>query len=267
MMSCHLPGGERRRAWLRPLLLLFVLLLLCLSASAALAAAPASGAPLFELRVGAPGAKGGDLSLPVRIMLLLSVLSLAPAILVTMTAFTRIVIVLSMLRHALGMPETPPNQVLISLALFLSLFAMMPVLTGMHEQAWQPWSQGRMDSMQALEVASDHMRDYMVRQTRESDLALMSELAKTPPPKDVESISLVQLVPAFMLSELRSAFQIGFMIFLPFIMIDLVVSSILMSLGMMMVPPAMISLPVKVLTFILIDGWNLVARSLLGSFH
>jgi flagellar biosynthetic protein FliP len=184
-----------------------------------------------------------------------------------MTAFTRIVIVLSMLRHALGMPETPPNQVLISLALFLSLFAMMPVLTGMHEQAWQPWSQGRMDSMQALEVASDHMRDYMVRQTRESDLALMSELAKTPPPKDVESISLVQLVPAFMLSELRSAFQIGFMIFLPFIMIDLVVSSILMSLGMMMVPPAMISLPVKVLTFILIDGWNLVARSLLGSFH
>jgi flagellar biosynthetic protein FliP len=249
--------------------LLLLLIFLCCLAGDALAASSGASAPAFELRVVAPGAKAGasDLSLPVRIMLLLSVLSLAPAILVTMTAFTRIVIVLSMLRHALGMPETPPNQVLVSLALFLALFAMMPVLSGMHEQAWQPWSEGRLDTMQALEVASDKMRDYMVRQTRESDLALMSELAHSPPPREIANISLVQLVPAFMLSELRSAFQIGFMIFLPFIMIDLVVSSILMSLGMMMVPPAMISLPVKVLTFILIDGWNLVARSLLGSFH
>jgi flagellar biosynthetic protein FliP len=257
------------RGWPFWLALVLLMLLLCCAANAALANVPASTSPLLELRLAAgPGKTGtADLSLPVRIMLLLSVLSLAPAILVTMTAFTRIVIVLSMLRHALGMPETPPNQVLVSLALFLALFAMMPVLSGMHELAWQPWSEGRLDTLRALDVAADQMRDYMVRQTRESDLALMSELARTAPPKDVQSISLVQLVPAFMLSELRSAFQIGFMIFLPFIMIDLVVSSILMSLGMMMVPPAMISLPIKVLTFILIDGWNLVARSLLGSFH
>lgn len=262
MMSRLPRASHRPMVWLA--LLMLMLLLSCVADPAQAASAPS----VLELRIAAPGGKGGaDLSLPVRIMLLLSVLSLAPAILVTMTAFTRIVIVLSMLRHALGMPETPPNQVLISLALFLSLFAMMPVLSGVHAQAWQPWSEGRLDSMQALDVAAGQMRDYMVRQTRESDLALMSELAKSPPPKDVESISLVQLAPAFMLSELRSAFQIGFMIFLPFIMIDLVVSSILMALGMMMVPPAVISLPVKLLTFILIDGWNLVARSLLGSFH
>ena len=214
-----------------------------------------------------PQAKGADLALPIRMLLLLSLLSLAPAILVTMTAFTRIVIVLGMLRHAIGMPETPPNQVLVSLALFLSLFAMMPVLTKINEQAFQPYSAGRIDLERAVDIGAVQMRDFMIRQTREADLALMAELSHAAPPKSVDDISLVQLTPAFMLSELRAAFQIGFMIFLPFIMIDLVVASVLMSLGMMMVPPVMISLPLKLLTFILIDGWNLVARSVLGSFH
>jgi flagellar biosynthetic protein FliP len=212
-------------------------------------------------------AKGADLALPIRMLLLLSLLSLAPAILVTMTAFTRIVIVLGMLRHAIGMQETPPNQVLVSLALFLSLFAMMPVLTRINEQAFQPYSAGRIGLERAAEIGAAQMRDFMIRQTREADLALMTELSHATPPKSVEEISLVQLTPAFMLSELRAAFQIGFMIFLPFIMIDLVVASVLMSLGMMMVPPVMISLPLKLLTFILIDGWNLVARSVLGSFQ
>ncbi len=221
----------------------------------------------IELRLPAITGDGVDLAMPIRIILLLTLLSLAPAILVTMTAFTRIVVVLAMLRHAIGMQETPPNQVLVSLALFLSLFAMMPVLTQINEQAFQPYSAGKIRSEQAVGIAADHLRDFMVRQTREADLALMTELSHAAPPARVEDISLVQLTPAFMLSELRSAFQIGFMIFLPFIMIDLVVSSVLMSLGMLMVPPVMIALPLKLLMFILIDGWNLVARSLLGSFH
>ena len=260
-VSCR-PG---KSGWVG-LISLLVSLLLC--SGPVEAAGAAAARDMLELRlVAGTGAGDGELSMPVRIMLLLSVLSLAPAILITMTAFTRIVVVLAMLRHAIGMPETPPNQVLVSLALFLSLFAMMPVLSAMHEQAWQPYSTGKLDTMSALDVAAGQMRDYMIRQTRESDLALMTELARLPPPSRVEDVSLVQLTPAFMISELRSAFQIGFMIFLPFIVIDLVVSSILMSLGMMMVPPVMISLPLKVLTFILIDGWNLVARSLLGSFH
>ncbi|WP_151448606.1 flagellar type III secretion system pore protein FliP [Lacisediminimonas profundi] len=238
--------------------------LLLLACAGAEAAAPSNA---IELRLFAPGGSSADLAMPIRILLLLSLLSLAPAILVTMTAFTRIVVVLAMLRHAIGMPETPPNQVLVSLALFLSLFAMMPVLSRINDQAWQPYSAGKMESTQALDIASAQMRDFMLRQTREADLALMSELAHVPPPKRVEDVSLVQLTPAFMLSELRAAFQIGFMIFLPFVMIDLVVSSVLMSLGMMMVPPVMVSLPLKILTFVLIDGWNLVARSLLASFH
>lgn len=242
-------------------------LLIALGLAGATAWAWAAAPAAIELRLPAISGDGADLAMPIRIMLLLTLLSLAPAILVTMTAFTRIVVVLAMLRHAIGMQETPPNQVLVSLALFLSLFAMMPVLTQINEQAFQPYSAGKLRSEQAVGIAADHLRDFMVRQTREADLALMTELSHAAPPSRVEDISLVQLTPAFMLSELRTAFQIGFMIFLPFIMIDLVVASVLMSLGMLMVPPVMIALPLKLLMFILIDGWNLVARSLLGSFH
>jgi len=248
---------------MRALLRCLIALGLTGASACAWAAAPAA----IELRLPAIAGDGADLAMPIRIMLLLTLLSLAPAMLVTMTAFTRIVVVLSMLRHAIGMQETPPNQVLVSLALFLSLFAMMPVITQINEQAFQPYSTGKMGSEQAVAIAAGHLRDFMVRQTREADLALMVELSHAAPPARVEDISLVQLTPAFMLSELRSAFQIGFMIFLPFIMIDLVVSSVLMSLAMLMVPPVMIALPLKLLMFILIDGWNLVARSLLGSFH
>jgi flagellar biosynthetic protein FliP len=183
-----------------------------------------------------------------------------------MTSFIRIVIVLSMLRHALGMQETPPNTVIVSLALFLTLFTMSATLQEINTQAVQPYASGTLQTDNAVAAAVKPLREFMVRQTREADLALMVELSHAERPGSVDEIGLTQLIPAFMLSELRSAFQIGFVVFLPFLLIDLIVSSALMSLGMMMVPPASISLPLKILMFVLIDGWNIVVRSLLGTF-
>lgn len=202
-----------------------------------------------------------------RVLLALTLLSLAPAMLIALTSFTRIIIVLSMLRHALGMQETPPNTVLVSLALFLTLFTMQPVLQQVNEQALQPFLSGKLAPQQAVETGLQPLRGFMIRQTREQDLALMIEVARAEPPRSEDEVQTLHLVPAFMLSELRSAFQIGFVVFLPFLLIDLIVSSVLMSMGMFMVPPVVISLPVKVLMFVLIDGWNLVVRSLIGSFH
>jgi flagellar biosynthetic protein FliP len=222
--------------------------------------------PGMQLRLGGAGTGPAELSSAVKILMGLTVLSLAPAILMSMTSFVRIVIVLSMLRHALGMQETPPNTVVISLALFLTFFTMSPALQEMNSKAFQPYMAGKISTETAAARAVSPLRDFMVRQTREQDLALMVELAKAEQPRSMEDISLVQLIPAFMLSELRSAFQIGFVIFLPFLLVDLVVSSALMALGMMMVPPASISLPLKILMFVLIDGWNLVVRALLGTF-
>jgi flagellar biosynthesis protein FliP len=242
------------------------LLIACASSSMAIAA----DISVLDLDISVSATAGGantDLATPIKLMVLLSVLSLAPAILFTMTAFTRIIIVLSMIRHAIGMPETPPNQVLISLALFLTLFTMMPVVEQINTKAYQPYTQGQIKQDKALELASEQIKDFMIRQTREQDLMLMVELSQKPAPKKIGDITLVQLIPAYMLSELKTAFQIGFVIFLPFLIIDLVVSSILMSLGMMMVAPVIISLPLKVLMFVLIDGWNIVTRALVGSFH
>jgi flagellar biosynthetic protein FliP len=208
-----------------------------------------------------------EVATAIKIILGLTVISLAPALLLAVTSFTRVIIVLSMLRHALGMQETPPNTVLVTLALFLTLFTMMPVFQEVNDNAFQPYMAGKLAPEKAMEQAMTPLRGFMIRQTRESDLALMLEISRTPPPESVEKISSVHLIPAFMLSELKSAFQIGFVIFLPFLLIDLVVSSVLMSMGMFMVPPVMISLPVKVLMFVLIDGWNLVIRAIIGSFH
>ena len=213
------------------------------------------------------GAQRQEVATAVKIILGLTVLSLAPALLLAVTSFTRIIIVLSMLRHALGMQETPPNTVLITLALFLTLFTMMPVFQEVNDRAFQPYMTGKLAPDKAMEQALEPLRGFMIRQTREQDLALMLEVSRTPAPESVDKISSVHLIPAFMLSELKSAFQIGFVIFLPFLLIDLVVSSVLMSMGMFMVPPVMISLPVKILMFVLIDGWNLVVRSIIGSFH
>ena len=202
----------------------------------------------------------------IKILLGLTVLSLAPAILMSMTSFVRIVIVMSMLRHALGMQETPPNTVIVSLSLFLTFFTMAPTLQEVNTKAYQPYMAGTISTEGAAAAAIKPLREFMVRQTREQDLALMVELSKSPTPNTIEDIGIVQLIPAFMISELRSAFQIGFVIFLPFLLIDLIVSSALMSLGMMMVPPLSIALPLKILMFVLIDGWSIVVRSLLGTF-
>ncbi|MBV8464750.1 MAG: flagellar type III secretion system pore protein FliP [Burkholderiales bacterium] len=223
--------------------------------------------PGVDVHLTTHGAKADEVSSALKILLGLTVLSLAPAILICMTSFVRIAIVLSMLRHAFGMQETPPNTVLVSLALFLTLFTMMPVFNQVNGKAFQPFMDGKMASGLALQEGIKPLREFMVRQTREQDLALMVELAKQPEPKSMDDIPTVELIPAYMLSELRSAFQIGFVIFLPFLLIDLITSTILMSLGMMMVPPVTVSLPVKILMFVLIDGWNLVVKALVGTFQ
>jgi flagellar biosynthesis protein FliP len=228
--------------------------------------APVDADPQRQPQRGVKG-QGADTALAVRIVMGLTVLAVLPAIIVCVTAFLRIIVVLSMLRHAIGMPETPPNMVLIGLALFLTLFTMSPVLQKLNQDAMQPFMQGQVGADVAFERASVPLREFMVRQTREQDLALMVELSKSKPPQSMNDISNVQLVPAFMLSELRAAFQIGFVIFLPFLLIDLIVSSILMALGMMMMPPTTVALPLKVLMFILVDGWSLILKALVGSFH
>ncbi|SFQ11215.1 flagellar type III secretion system pore protein FliP [Variovorax sp. 770b2] len=202
-----------------------------------------------------------------RVVLGLTVLAILPALLVCLTSFLRIIVVLSMLRHAIGMNETPPNTVLIGLALFLTLFTMSPVLQKVNHDAFEPFMAGKLSMEEGYGKGITPLREFMVRQTREADLALMVELSKAPSPKSMDDISNVQLIPSFMLSELRAAFQIGFVIFLPFLLIDLIVSSILMALGMMMMPPTTIALPLKVLMFILVDGWSLVLKALVGSFH
>lgn len=235
-----------------------------------LAAGAAQGADIALPGVDITLKQGGqreEVATAIKIILGLTVISLAPALLLAVTAFTRIIIVLSMLRHALGMQETPPNTVLVTLALFLTLFTMMPVFQDVNDNAFQPYMAGKLGPEKAMEQGMAPLRGFMIRQTREQDLALMLEISRTPAPESVEKISSVHLIPAFMLSELKSAFQIGFVIFLPFLLIDLVVSSVLMSMGMFMVPPVMISLPIKILMFVLIDGWNLVVRSIIGSIH
>ena len=236
-------------------------------------AAAVSSACVLPLAAQAQAAAGGMTSTPadtsqaVRIVLGLTLLAVLPALLVCVTSFLRIIIVLSMLRQAIGMPETPPNPVLIGLALFLTLFTMAPVLQTLNQEALQPFMNGTLGMEGAYAKGIEPLRDFMVRQTREQDLALMIELSKAPPPQTLADVGNVQLVPAFMLSELRAAFQIGFVLFLPFLLIDLVVSSVLMALGMMMMPPTTVALPLKVLMFILVDGWSLVLKALVGSFR
>jgi flagellar biosynthetic protein FliP len=223
--------------------------------------------PGIGIRIEGASGKSTEVALAIKVLIALTVLSLAPAILVVMTSFTRIIIVLAMLRHAFGMQETPPNTVLISLALFLTLFSMMPVLDQVNEKAFKPYIDGKIAFDKAFEGGLKPLREFMIRQTREQDLMVMLEVSKSEPPDSADDIKTLHLIPAFMLSELKTAFQIGFIIFLPFLLIDIVVSSILMSMGMLMVPPMMISMPLKVLMFVLIDGWNLVVKSLLSSFH
>jgi flagellar biosynthesis protein FliP len=195
---------------------------------------------------------------------LLTVLSLAPSILVMVTSFTRIVVVLSFLRTALGIQQTPPNQVLISLALFLTFFVMTPTLERSYDEGIRPLIEGKIDEMQAFERAAQPLRVFMTEHVREQDLALFAEMARLP--DDGAEVPLRVLIPAFMVSELRRAFEIGFLVFVPFLIIDMVVASVLMSMGMMMLPPVTVALPFKIIFFVLVDGWSLVVASLVRSF-
>ena len=228
------------------------------------ALAQANDLPLFNSRP-APGG-GQSYSLPVETLLLLTALTFLPAVLLLMTAFTRIVIVLSLLRHALGTQASPPNQVIIGLSLFLTLFVMGPVADRIHADAYVPYSEQKLPLSQALDRAQAPLKAFMLKQTREPDLALFVKLARVEPPKTREDVPLRVLVPAFVTSELKTAFQIGFMVFLPFLIIDIVVSSVLMSMGMMMLSPMLISLPFKLMLFVLVDGWTLLVGSLVSSF-
>lgn len=202
-----------------------------------------------------------------QLILLLTVLALAPSILVLMTSFTRIVIVLSFTRSALATQNMPPNQIIIGLALFLTLFTMAPTFSEVNDNALQPYLNGEINQAQAFEEATKPFKHFMIKETREKDLLLFLEYSNTERPENVEDIPLKVLVPAFAISELKTAFQMGFMIFIPFLIIDMVVASTLMAMGMMMLPPVMISLPFKILLFVMVDGWYLVVKSLLESFH
>ncbi len=208
----------------------------------------------------------GSVSAPLQIVLLLTLISFLPAILVTMTSFTRIAIVFHFLRQALGTQETPSNQILIGLALFLTMFIMAPVAEQVNTLAVEPAMAGKLSMGEALAAGTPPLRSFMLKQTRETDLALFMDLGKVPKPKTAEELPMRVVIPAYVISELKTGFQMGFFLFVPFLLIDLVVSTTLLSMGMMQLPPAMVSLPFKVLLFVMIDGWNLLVGSIVRSF-
>jgi len=215
-----------------------------------------------SITVGVPGQPSQVL----QIILLVTVLGVAPAVLLMCTSFTKIVVVLSLTRSALGTPSVPPNQVLVGLALFLSLFVMGPTFDQMQAKGIKPYTEGKVTATQAYRQATGPLQDFMLDHTRDEELALMTKAAGQDLPKDRASVPLRTLIPAFVLSELRGAFIIGFVVFVPFLVIDIVVSAILMSLGMVMLPPSLVSLPFKLLLFVLVDGWSLIVTTLLGSY-
>lgn len=225
----------------------------------------AEGLPTITLGIG-EATEPGEVSTALQILIVLTILSVAPAILLMTTGFTRIVIVLSFVRQAMGTQQAPSNQIVIGLALFLTFFVMAPVFTQINEQALQPYIEKQISQDQALDLAMKPMRNFMFSQVAEKDLQLLVDISKSPQPENQDDISMMTLIPAFMLSELKRAFQMGFLIFIPFLMIDMIVASILMAMGMMMLPPIIISLPFKILLFVLVDGWSLVIGSLVQSF-
>jgi flagellar biosynthesis protein FliP len=242
---------------------LFMLLLLALAAWPATAFA--QGLPGIVSTRGPGGSQTWSLS--VQTLVLLTSLSFLPALLLSMTSFTRILIVLGLLRTAIGTQSSPPNQILVGLSLFLTFFVMSPVFDKVHSEAYKPFSENRISAEQALERGIQPFKQFMLKQTREADLALFARLANIEKMEGPEQVPLRILLPAFVISELKTAFQIGFTIFIPFLIIDLVVASVLMSMGMMMVPPATISLPFKLMLFVLVDGWQLLIGALAQSFY
>ena len=233
-----------------------------------LASLPSNASAEFPAMTSQPLDGGGQSwSLSVETLVLLSSMAFLPAALLMMTGFTRIIIVLGLLRSALGTQSSPPNQVLVGLALFLTFFVMSPVFEQIYETAWQPLSEGNIGMPQAIETGSQPLREFMLHQTRETDIAMFAGIANMPPLEGPEDVPMRLLLPSFVTSELKTAFQIGFTIFIPFLIIDLVVASVLMALGMMMVPPAIVSLPFKLMLFVLVDGWGLLMGSLAQSFY
>ncbi len=250
---------------LGPLLPTVILSLLVVGMSAAPATAQGVEPGAIHISLGSGDEAG--FSLPIRILIFLTLLAFIPALLISMTSFVRIIIVMHFLRQALGTQQAPNNQVLIGLAMFLTLFVMGPVWDRVYEESLIPYQAGELTELDALAKAETPLREFMLRQVREDDLALFVRIGKLPRPKSREELPLRVIVPAFMISELRTAFHIGFVLFLPFLVIDMVISAVLLSMGMMMLPPIMISTPFKLLLFILVDGWGLVVGSLVESFR
>ncbi len=240
-------------------------LLFVAGSSAAFADAPLT-LPNIDVNVGTAQTPQ-EISSTIQVVLMLSILSMAPSILLLMTCFTRIIIIFSFLRKALSLQTTPPNQVIIGLALFLTFFVMAPTFTEVNEKAYKPLRNGEITLEQAYDNAMIPMREFMFKQVRSKDLALFVKLAETEAVENLEAVPTKALIPAFIISELRTGFEVGFLLFIPFIVIDMVVASTLMALGMMMLPPVMISLPFKILLFILIDGWNLIVRAILAGIR
>lgn len=257
------PGRRfsRRRVALPVLLLLVAAMALTGCAQTA-----STGQPTTAPSGGIDAQDPQNVSAAIQILLFITVLSLAPAILVMVTSFTRVIVVLSLVRNAIGIPQLPPNQVLVGLALFLTAFVMAPALKTINSEALQPYMNGEISQQEALERGEKPLREFMLKQTREQDLALFLKLSDSPKPANVGDVPTYVLVPAFTISELKTAFQMGFIMFVPFLIIDLVVSSALLSMGMMMLPPVIVSLPFKILLFVLVDGWYLIIGSLVGSF-
>ncbi len=222
--------------------------------------------PVPTLQVGMEDADSPEqVSSALQVLFLLTILTLAPSILVMMTSFSRFVIVLSFLRQAMGTQQTPPTQVLIGLALFLTIFVMNPIFTEVNQKALQPYLNEEISQTEAFDIAQEPIKSFMLRQTREKDLALFLRVAGQETPETLEEVSLHVIVPAFVISELKTAFQIGFLIYIPFLILDMVVASILLSMGMMMLPPVLISLPFKLMLFVMVDGWHLTVGSLVKS--
>lgn len=242
--------------------------LLILALAPAVTAAPAGDKNFsgIELRIGGGQNKDG-LTAPMQILILMTVLSLVPALLVSVTSFTRLIIVSHFLRQALGTQTMPPNQVLLGLSLFLTYFIMQPVGERINREALQPMMKGQITEMQALDQASGPLKQFMLRYTREKDLSLFINIAKLPRPKTKNDLPMSVVVPSYMISELKTAFQIGFVLFIPFLVIDMVVAAVLLSMGMMQLPPVVVSTPFKILLFVMVDGWNLVIGSLVKSFY
>jgi flagellar biosynthetic protein FliP len=246
--------------------LVIVALILLSAPCGAVAAPPDPAGNLLSIDM-TKGEDPGKVSVALQIFLLLTILSLAPSILIMVTCFTRIAIVLSLLRQAIGSNQLPPNQIIIGLSLFLTFFVMTPVWQTVNEEALKPYLDNQLSSTQALKKAEAPIRAFMFKQTREKDLSLMVEIAKLPRPNNIEDIPTTVLIPSFIISELKTAFQIGFMLYIPFLIIDMVVASVLLSMGMMMLPPVMVSLPFKLMIFVLTDGWYLIVGSLVKSFN